>query len=84
MIEKLLALSTGHMPDSRPRFGNKDLRVLKFEFGYVVFVNAGHEEEMLAGWLRPIMAHAVKNECTLILFDRDASDDPELFRIYDW
>jgi len=84
MIEKVLALSTGHMPNERPRFGSRDLRVLKFEYGYVLFVNVGHEEEMLSGWLRPIMAHAVKHECTLILFDRDASDDPELFKIYDW
>lgn len=80
MIEKVLALSTGHMPQERPRFG--DVRVLKFEYGYVLFVVQDVKD--VAEWLRPIMGHATKHECTLLLFDRDANDDPELFKLYDW
>lgn len=81
MIEKVLALSTGHMPSPHPFFGS-DIRVLNFKYGFLVF--AQEKPKDIERWLKPIMDHAVENECTLILFDRDATNDPELFKMYDW
>ena len=78
-IESVLALSTGHMPNSMPKFG--DVRVVEFALGYILFMVLDPEE--VEEWLRPIMAHAIDHECTLILFDRDAMELPE-FKVYDW
>ena len=76
-FEKVLALSTGHMPNTAPRFG--DCRVRKFEYGYVVWATDVQTEE----WLKPIMKSAIENDCTLILFDADC-DICEQFPVYDW
>jgi hypothetical protein len=78
----MLDLSTAHMPSTSPFFG--DLRVLDFEYGYVVFVSpAWLEGETAEEWLLPIMRKAVAEDCTVILFDRDAEKDEE-FKTYDW
>ena len=84
-FEKILALSTGHMPHTRPRFG--DCRVRSFEYGYVVWVSYDpddHNNEEIAEWLQPIMEYAGRNNCTLVLFDRDIAINEELFPVYDW
>ena len=79
-FEKILALSTGHMPNSSPRFG--DFRVMKFEYGYVVWVS--EYCETAEDWFKPIMKYAYENGCTLILFDSAEAPDEELFPVYEW
>jgi len=65
------------MPNSNPAFGG--VRAVPFEYGFIVFVS----ELDPIYWLRPIMEIAWRDECTLILFDRDAGVDPELPE-FDW
>ncbi len=77
-IEKVLALSTAHMPNEDPDFG--ELRVLNFEYGYVVWVT---EPDEVPEWIVPIVKQAYENECTLILFDRDCNEHPEL-KTWEW
>ena len=79
-FERILTLSTGHMPNTSPRFG--DYRVIKFEYGYVVWVSEYWEEA--EDWFKPIMKYAYDNNCTLILFDRDIAVNEELFPVFDW
>ena len=84
-FEKILALSTGHMPHTSPRFG--DCRVHRFEYGYVVWVSYDpddHNFEEFEEWFQPIMEYAARNNCTLVLFDRDIAKNEELFPVYDW
>ena len=85
-FEKILVLSTGHMPNASPRFG--DFRVVKFEYGYVVWVSdAPFVEQYLdvvEDWFKPIMKYAYENGCTLILFDSAEAPDEELFSVYEW
>jgi len=79
-IEKVLTLSTAHMPNEDPDFGG--VRCLRFEYGNVVFVSEpGHGEP---DWITPAMKLAYENECTLILFDRDCNEDPDLLPTWDW
>lgn len=77
MIEKVLALSTAHMPSESPDFGG--VATVKFDFGYVAWVT----ESSVPAWLAPVMQTAVAEGCTLILFDRDAATEPE-FPVYEW
>ena len=79
-FERILTLSTGHMPNTSPRFG--DYRVIKFEYGYVVWVGEYWEEA--EDWFEPIMKYAYDNNCTLILFDNAEAVNEELFAVYDW
>tara|TARA_B100000886_G_C20329204_1_gene451583 strand:+ start:191 stop:439 length:249 start_codon:yes stop_codon:yes gene_type:complete len=79
-FEKILVLSTGHMPNASPRFG--DFRVVEFEYGFVVWVSEYCEEA--EDWFKPIMKYAHENGCTLILFDSAEAPDEELFSVYEW
>jgi hypothetical protein len=85
-FEKILVLSTGHMPNTSPRFG--DFRVVKFEYGYVVWVSEYcHTRRVVLAaedWFKPIMRYAHENGCTLILFDSAEAPDEELFSVYEW
>lgn len=67
-IEKIISLSTAHMPSTSPEWG--DLRVVKHEYGFVVFVD---EEADTPEWARPIMEWALAMEATLVLFDNAAA-----------
>jgi len=87
-IKNLLEVSTAHMPDSDPDFG--ELSVAKGNYGYVVWViypgpddNGKLDPSSVPGWLMEIMKIAVKEKCILISFDRDADEINELKR-YDW
>tara|TARA_A100001011_G_scaffold376067_1_gene438270 strand:- start:381 stop:650 length:270 start_codon:yes stop_codon:yes gene_type:complete len=82
-IEKVLALSTEHMPSESPDFG--DFRALEHEHGYVVFCFEllGMEDLHIPAWIEPIMKQANTDECTLILFDADCNVDPD-FPTYEW
>jgi hypothetical protein len=79
-IEKLLALSTEHMPSGSPDFG--ELRTIKHGYGYIIFVSEPQEND-IPEWLAPIIMLAYAQNCTLILFDRDANQDPD-FQSWDW
>ena len=82
-IEKVLALSTAHMPNEDPDFGG--LRCLSFEYGNVVFVpDPEAHERGIPDWISPAMKLARESECTLILFDRDCNEDPDLLPTRDW
>jgi len=80
-IEKVLTLSTAHMPCSIPDF--YDLRACEFTYGYVVWaiVDPGDDEcDSQCGdcngldktWIGPILKLAFEQKCRLILFDADA------------
>lgn len=79
-FEKMLVLSTGHMPNTSPRFG--DYRIIKFEHGYVVWVS--EDWRAAEDWFKRIMAYAYTNDCTMILFDSAEAPDGELFPVYEW
>ena len=81
MIENTLTLSTAHMPESNPNF--QGVRDLKYKYGYIVFATQGEQVFCLPEWLRPIMKHAIKHECTLIMFDCDAAIQCQ-FKTYEW
>lgn len=78
-IEKALVLSTAHMPGESPEFGG--LRALSFEYGYVVWVSEpGYG---VPDWITPIMEIAYRDECTLVVLDRDGNTDKN-FQTWDW
>tara|TARA_B100001175_G_scaffold133372_1_gene113398 strand:- start:166 stop:450 length:285 start_codon:yes stop_codon:yes gene_type:complete len=91
-IEKILALSTGHIPVDMERFhkdGNDGYRVIRFKYGFVVWVSYDPDDpgcwQEAEEWFQPIMKYAGENNCTLILFDRDIAVNEELFPVYyDW
>jgi hypothetical protein len=72
VIVKALDLSTSHVPLPKPSFG--DIRYVKHEYGWVLFV--GGEPEV-PEWLQKIWDFAKKNGCVLLNFDRDASESPD-------
>tara|TARA_B100001778_G_scaffold55736_1_gene42767 strand:- start:2306 stop:2596 length:291 start_codon:yes stop_codon:yes gene_type:complete len=85
-FEKILALSTGHLPTGNPMYlcfhPKGDYRQIAFEYGYVVWVSEYWDEA--EDWFKPIMKYAYENNCTLILFDNAIAADEELFAVYDW
>ena len=91
-IEKVLALSTAHMPETDPDFWNQGAdgeqgavpRLMPFEYGFVLWVT--EEFDNLAEWLQPIMRYARYTECTLVMFDKDIDpgDFEHMFKTYDW
>jgi hypothetical protein len=82
-IVKALELSTSHMPESDPDWGNLDSGVVAdFDYGYFVMV-ASFDEENVPEWLRPILARADQEHCVVIIFDRNAEEMEEFTR-YDW
>jgi len=84
MIEKMLTVSTAHMPGQDASFG--DLRVVDDEFGYIVMLLSICVEDLPEGvpnWLWPLYQHARNLECRYIYFDRDV---PTIdgFQTWDW
>jgi len=83
-IEKVMTLSTGHMPESEPDFGT--LRAVPFEFGYIVWVNTydlEDETDRMPEWLMNAWHLAKSEGCTLIMFDRDVEHIEGLPK-WDW
>ena len=78
MFEKVLTLSTAHMPETSPEFGT--VRTAEHEYGYICFVS---DQAVVPNWLKPIHDYAVEKECTLINFDRDA-DGVKGWREWEW
>ncbi|MDY6957818.1 MAG: hypothetical protein SVK08_01540 [Halobacteriota archaeon] len=77
-IEKILVLSTAHMPESRPDFGV--LHAIETDESTIVFVS---EDEDIPRWIGPAMDKALEYNCTLILFDCDSDIDRDL-PIWEW
>lgn len=77
-IERVLVLSLEHIPRREPAFGT--VKAVPFERGFVVFVPA---DGSVIHWLKPIIAIARRDDCTLVLFDAAGSTDPEL-PTFDW
>lgn len=81
MIEKILTLSTGHMPNPEPDFGK--FRTVGHEYGAMVFLTALEDGEGVPEWMLPICRAAEENGCVAILFDRDVPVE-ETFPSFDW
>ncbi len=73
MIEKMLTLSTAHLPPD-PDF--EDLRAVPFVYGFVVWVE--QPDSTMEWWLRSIMEWAWDERCTLVMFDRDGEVSEDL------
>ena len=82
-IEKILVLSTAHMPEEYPDTGS--VRVLRgaHERIWVLSNNLEEYRIFLAEWQIPIIEYALSQGCTYISFDEGAEYDPQ-FTLYDW
>lgn len=83
-VQKVLDLSTAHMPESSPYFG--ELRSAEHVYGWIVWVIDFREDPAQPNfpkWLEPIMLMALAEDCMLIHFDRDAAKIEGL-QEYDW
>ena len=87
-IEKTLVLSTAHMPESHPDFG--ELRASPHEYGYIVFLLSSHPSPEASGnlerapdWIKPAILLADNNGCNYINFDRDGYKMP-ILPTFDW
>ena len=82
-IHSMYDLSTAHLPETEPDFG--DLRFEQYEYGYVVWVVSEDllDDGDVPTWLYPIMEQAIYNECLLIKFDADAPVVSH-FDTYEW
>jgi hypothetical protein len=86
-IEKCFTISTAHMPDTAPCFGN-GVRACSHEYGWIVFLAGDYDvDESLSPfvepWLRDIYRHSIEKDCVYIVFDRDAGE-AEGFKTYEW
>jgi len=84
-VATMLDLSTSHAPSEAPDFG--ECRWMDHEMGWTVFVHGDDEDrsdERTPRWFRPIMHYAQDHDCIVINFDRDGSEHPELFRVWEW
>ena len=79
MIEKILVLSTAHMPNSNPNFG--DLRVLKGTYEHIIPCVA--RADMITEWWGPIMEKALTDGCSYVCFEADG-DTYDQFETYNW
>ena len=83
-VEKVLVLSTAHMPSSLPDFG--EIRHVEHDFGFIVFVCLDDEEremKLAPEWLRPLIKIANGQQCNYINFDADAPVDGNL-NVWEW
>lgn len=81
-IEKALVLSTAHMPNAEPHWG--DANVTDFEHGHFMHFNRHiMEEKMVPPWLLAIFQKADAEKCSLIVFDVDAGRD-DVLEQWDW
>ena len=76
MIEKMLVLSTAHLPNSDPDF--EDLRSVPFEYGFVVWVE--QPDNSMSSWLYLVMEWARDEGASLVMFDRDGEVSEDLPR----
>lgn len=79
-VEKVLAVSTAHMPSTAPDWGA--LRTTTHQYGVVVFV-CSDPLEGEPEWAAPLMRAARELDCSLILLD-EANDVYEGIPTWDW
>ena len=80
-VQKVLYLSTAHMPETEPDF--EKWRVAEHEYGYVVFCCPFLAQRGKPDWLKPIMDFAIAEKCLLINFD-SAAEVMAQFKTYEW
>ena len=81
-FDKMLDLSTGHMPNTSPDWG--DYRVRAFEYGFIVWICEPYSNaRSCPEWLMPIMKAAYDEGAILLLFDADAKIHPQ-WATYEW
>ena len=80
-IEKVLCLSTAHMPDTEPDWGS--LRVAEHYYGFIVFVTTEGPVEGEPEWAESVMKLAREQGCLLIEFD-EANMELDSLPKWDW
>ena len=78
-IQKVLDLSTSHVPGPDPDWGN--LRAVEHEHGWIVFINPNHDGIPL--WWRHIGEMAEEHGCLMVNFD-NAADTVDCFETWEW
>lgn len=82
MIERILVLSTAHIPDDPEVYYAANLgferaqpRVIHHSYGWIVFLADAPMD--CPDWFKPIQDYAIKNCCDYVNFDHDveAIDD---------
>ena len=68
-VKRILDLSTAHAPSNEPDFG--DIRWESHQYGWIVFVSE-HPLSGVEDWFEPILKEAIRLDCMMVLFDRDA------------
>ncbi len=79
IIFKAMRLSTAHMPNLDPEWG--EVRYTETEYGFVFWPTEYVEE--LPDWLRPINQYALDNDIEIVEFDQDNYTFDQ-FKEYDW
>lgn len=79
-VEKVLTLSTAHMPSGDPAFG--DIRSVPHHYGALIFLTSDGGQDV-EPWLKDIYKFAVEQGCVMVMFDRDA-EVVEGFATYEW
>ncbi len=79
MLQSFLDLSTAHMPDNDPDWG--EVRVAEHQWGFVLFI--APDIEGVPGWLKETFDFAISLGCSMINFDADA-DVIERLPSWDW
>ena len=84
-IERILVLSTAHMPETSPDFGS--IAVIEYNYGYILTSISPDYIENLAlvipDWIKPILKFSSKQKAHMLMFDRDGNEEPDL-KTYDW
>lgn len=76
-VEKILVLSTKHMPESEPDFGG--VRVAPHEYGYIVFLMSNAlDTRGVPEWMEPAVDLAYVKGCSYINFDKDGGENEDL------
>jgi len=78
-IEKVLHISTAHMPSSTPNFGDYSKYVTPY--GYMVLVSEPDESASIEDspeWIDSIMRLAHREGCIIAILDADAPIHPQL------
>jgi hypothetical protein len=78
-LRNYLDLSTAHMPDNDPDWG--EVRVAEHEWGFVAFI--APDLEGVPEWLKETFDFAIALKCGIINFDSDA-DIIERLPTWDW
>jgi len=74
-LRRTLTLSTVHVPSSNEEFASECIEVSKYECGWWAslsvegLINGGIDD--IPDWFRPAVEYAIKNDCSIINFDRD-------------